>query len=315
MSDIISPEILSKLKKLRPNRQSGQTSPHKIALLLAVAKLFDMGMIHENRILITPELIAHFHQIGHRLAPTYANKLLIHLPLYHLQSSRLWNLQTVHGISGALTKSNSPKSLSALLNYVEHIQLHEGFFQHLSTRASRTAIKKFLIQHYFPESIHSFKSLDAEVKRYLIQQEQQFLEGVATEPSSKMAYEVRSTLFKQQVPKVYEYTCSISGLKVEALNGSSLIDACHIQPFSVNHLDTVQNGICLTPTIHRAFDRGLLSISDNYRVLISKHFSEESQSPFSIRQFEQKSIQLPEARQYCPDKSLLAWHRTNHGFE
>lgn len=82
-------------------------------------------------------------------------------------------------------------------------------------------------------------------------------------------------------------------MKVESINSISMIDACHIVPFSESYNDTITNGIPLCPNLHRAFDRGLIGIDDNYRVLISRSWK-ESQSPYLIKQFEGKQILLPE---------------------
>ena len=87
-----------------------------------------------------------------------------------------------------------------------------------------------------------------------------------------------------------------------------MIDACHIIPFSNSYNDTIINGIPITPTLHRAFDNGLISIDDNYRVLVSKQFK-ESQSNFSLKQFENQQIILPDNSKNYPDFKSLNWHR------
>lgn len=54
-----------------------------------------------------------------------------------------------------------------------------------------------------------------------------------------------------------------------------MIDACHIVPFSESYNDIVTNGIALCPNLHRAFDSGLISIDENYKVIVSNTFIEE----------------------------------------
>lgn len=39
--------------------------------------------------------------------------------------------------------------------------------------------------------------------------------------------------------------------------------------------DTITNGIALCPNLHRAFDRGLIAIDDNFKVLVSQSFRED----------------------------------------
>jgi len=86
--------------------------------------------------------------------------------------------------------------------------------------------------------------------------------------------EARSAVFQSRVPKIYNYTCAISLLRVTATSGVQMIDACHITPWSSSKNDTIQNGISLTPTLHRAFDRKLIGINADSRVVVSCAFVE-----------------------------------------
>ncbi|MET3115346.1 putative restriction endonuclease [Pedobacter sp. CG_S7] len=74
---------------------------------------------------------------------------------------------------------------------------------------------------------------------------------------------VRNGLFKQLVPKTYNNQCSFTGMQLTSTFNYSFVDACHIVPFSYSHNDKVNNGIALCPNLHRAFDRGLVSISND----------------------------------------------------
>ena len=88
-----------------------------------------------------------------------------------------------------------------------------------------------------------------------------------------------------------------------------MLDACHIIPFAKSHNDTISNGLALCPTLHRAFDRHLIAIDDNYRVIVSKSFIERSDSPYSIQQFEGKHILLPSTNKFYPAQDNLQNHR------
>ncbi|MEO7905771.1 MAG: HNH endonuclease [Saprospiraceae bacterium] len=87
-----------------------------------------------------------------------------------------------------------------------------------------------------------------------------------------------------------------------------MVDACHIIPFSLSHDDTIGNGICLSPNIHRAFDRGLITIDENYLIRLSPPLV-ESDSPFKLYQFNGKNISLPTLDKYYPNQQNLDWHR------
>jgi putative restriction endonuclease len=120
---------------------------------------------------------------------------------------------------------------------------------------------------------------------------------------------VRNGAFKKVIASIYDHSCAISGLRVESTQNISMIDACHIKPWSLGHDDTVTNGIALCPNLHRAFDRGLITLDNNYRLVISRHFMEAEASPYGIRQFEGSQLQLPRNQAWYPAEENLAYHR------
>jgi putative restriction endonuclease len=93
---------------------------------------------------------------------------------------------------------------------------------------------------------------------------------------------VRSGIFKREVPRIYNHTCCISGLRVDATINVTMVDACHIVPFSISYDDTITNGLALCPNLHRAFDRGLIAISDDYRVVVSEGKTQVPNSKLQI---------------------------------
>ena len=92
-----------------------------------------------------------------------------------------------------------------------------------------------------------------------------------------------------------------------------MIDACHIVPFSESHDDTITNGLSLCPNLHRAFDRGLLSIDENYKVVLQP-FAENENNMYSIKQFAGKEILLPKEKEYMPLQENLGKHRQKFRF-
>lgn len=103
-------------------------------------------------------------------------------------------------------------------------------------------------------------------------------------------------------------------MHVATSSNAQLVDACHIVPFSVSKNDTIANGLSLCPNLHRAFDRGLIAIDDNYRVRVSKSIT-ETDSPFSLKQFEGIEILLPKNATHFPLIEHLNWHLTEKFFE
>ncbi|MFH1706348.1 MAG: HNH endonuclease [Planctomycetota bacterium] len=91
------------------------------------------------------------------------------------------------------------------------------------------------------------------------------LEGVAEgEPEEK----TRDYAFARIVKANYKHTCAICGVSV-LIEDISVVDAAHILPFHQFHNDDPRNGLALCKTHHWLFDRGGLTITPAYRVLIS----------------------------------------------
>jgi len=74
----------------------------------------------------------------------------------------------------------------------------------------------------------------------------------------------RSANFRQQVLYAYGYRCAITRMQLR------LVEAAHILPVPApGSVDDVRNGIALSPTYHRAFDRGLIYLAPDYKVRVN----------------------------------------------
>jgi putative restriction endonuclease len=74
---------------------------------------------------------------------------------------------------------------------------------------------------------------------------------------------VRDARFRRQVMSAYQFKCAVTGLTVGSLpegRATRLLDAAHIRPVGDQGSDSVTNGMSMTPTVHRLFDEGLLTV-------------------------------------------------------
>lgn len=303
-----------KLRRATHRNKALGKAPHKPVLLLAIIEQIESGNITDNRIFITAELVAAFQKIWLKLVPHEGWQPRFFLPFYHLTGDGFWKLNMEEGSKTALTNSYSPKSIGALMDSIVFAYFDDWLWQKLSIPDERRQIRSLILQTYFPRTDYRQDEIQRETSDYVQQLEFEFLgsraaaESIA--PTYRMvAYEARCTVFKNFVPKIYNYTCAISRQKITTTTGIQMIDACHIEPWSISKNDTIQNGISLTPTLHRAFDRHLISIDDNYRVLVSPNLKEDPTSPFSIRQFEGEELLLPENKDWWPGRDAIVEHR------
>ncbi|WP_411197079.1 HNH endonuclease [Rhizobium sp.] len=120
---------------------------------------------------------------------------------------------------------------------------------------------------------------------------------------------VRDRLFRRLVLHAYDKRCAITGLKLINGGGRAEVDAAHIRPVEANGPDILTNGIALSGTAHWMFDRGLISLSDDLDILISR----QANDPESIRGLINKSGRaiVPSQPFERPHPHFLQWHREN----
>src|SRR5690606_13110164 len=251
-------KYIYKFSKLRVDRSKGSPAPHKPILLLSIIAEIENGTITENRVYITPELLARFKDIWHQLVMNSTFNQNFSLPFYHLNSEGFWLLHTYIGKEIALTSSNSIKSFGHLKDVVDFASLSGDLYELLRIVETRDILKTTLLNVYF-----GGKSL-SKINRTVIEIADQIVNEHPTSYKNKALFfdeeEVflRSGVFKKEIPKLYNYTCCISGMRIIASTSIQMIDACHIVPFSESHDDTIGNGLSLCPNLHRAFDRHLI---------------------------------------------------------
>jgi putative restriction endonuclease len=303
---------LKKFSNLRVDRTHG-TAPHKPILLLAVSDNIEKGLITDNHICITPDLVATFMEIWSMLVnsnhqPTFA------LPFYHLKSSGFWKIVPYPGMAPAITSSNSIKSFKALKEAIAWAEIDTELFDYLRKDDSRQILRSTILNTYFPITQSNYLKLRYKEGDLLKSLENKILNEppieykAEIETATEEEIFLRGGAFKRIVPKVYNYSCCISGMRI-IYSGISLTDACHIIPFAESHDDTITNGISLCPNLHRAFDRHLISIDEDYRVILKKDFAENKDSDYSIKKYEGKQILIPIQREYWPAQENLEWHR------
>lgn len=288
--------------------KGGDKAPHKPVLLLSIMELFEEGILWDNRVEITPQLVATFKNLWTKLVQNPHWHPKIFLPFYFLSKDGFWHLKTVDGAKIILTSSYSPKSLSSLRDSIYYGYFSEKIFREIIDPHRRAILRQQLLDFYFNSGQYEPTEIKQGTRQYLMQLESDFLTGNVSE-AGFLEKEARSVLFKTEVPRIYGYQCAVTGLKINTATNIQMIDACHIKPWSQSRDDSIANGISLSPTIHRAFDRFLLSIDENYRVILSTSFHEEGNNPYGLKQLEGRTIKLPDKSEWFPSQEALQWHR------
>lgn len=317
--------LILHLTSLRQGITKYGPAPHKPILLLAVVDGFEKGYLWGKNVPISEELLTSFYDCWKLLVDT-RNDTNFSLPFFHLGSEKsgIWQLNPFGGKEIPITKSNSIKNFRALRETIEYAVLSDELAHALQNSIQRNEIKAALIDRYFPEK-------SALISKTPIVYSEEVKKDILYDPKENYARKVirkfeqlnqiereeelilRSHIFRKAVLEIYDGRCAISGMKLEFGKTGSIVDACHIIPFADAQGDTISNGIALSPTLHRAFDRGMVSVSDDYRVLVhprlTDHFPE-----VGIRQFNHQILHLPKDSRFYPSAEKFAQHRQRFAF-
>lgn len=120
---------------------------------------------------------------------------------------------------------------------------------------------------------------------------------------------VRDRVFRRIILDAYDCRCAITGLKLINGMGRAEVDAAHIKPVEHNGPDVITNGIALSGTAHWMFDRGLISLSDDLEVLVSRQVNDVD-SVWNLVNKSRRAIG-PANPAHRPHPNYLAWHREN----
>jgi predicted restriction endonuclease len=120
---------------------------------------------------------------------------------------------------------------------------------------------------------------------------------------------VGQQFFRKAVLSSYQGICCISGVSLP-----QLLVASHIIPWAESKENRLNpsNGLCLSAIHDKAFDKGFLTITPDYTVLVSmqlKKISCDSQQMKLLISSDKMKILLPQ--KFLPNKDFLEWHNRN----
>lgn len=118
---------------------------------------------------------------------------------------------------------------------------------------------------------------------------------------------IRDRIFRKKVLEAYDSRCAITGLKFINGGGRAEVQAAHIKPVEANGPDIITNGIALSGTAHWMFDRGLISLSDDLEVLVSRQVNDVESVWGLVNKTRRAAV--PANPAHRPHPAYLAWHR------
>jgi putative restriction endonuclease len=129
--------------------------------------------------------------------------------------------------------------------------------------------------------------------------------GPTTQPRLVMT-RLYQAFFRKAVLASYGNHCCLCGMELKPLLVGS-----HIKPWSVaseEERTDPENGLCLCVLHDKAYDRGLLSVTTDYRVVVSPAIKKTSVkfTQLTLAEFDAQPIQMPS--RFAPKPEYLQWH-------
>ena len=118
---------------------------------------------------------------------------------------------------------------------------------------------------------------------------------------------VRDANFRRMVCQAYNDTCAVTGLRIINGGGRSEVQAAHVWSVERGGPDVIQNGIALSGTVHWLFDRHLISISPDYKLLVA-----DNRIPSELRGLfrdQTAPVLLPKDASLWPHPAYIERHR------
>jgi putative restriction endonuclease len=292
-------QFLNQIRTLNVHQRGDRRAPHKpLLLLVAIANL-----LQGNRVLSFDEAEKQLKPLLIAYAPPVQARHQPELPYWYLRSDDLWEVDGAE--SFPLQQGGFPR-MAALRTSRGH--LPDSFANALLSRASlvEDVVQALLVAH-FPESLH--EDILAAV-------------GLKTPGESMVAEEQttygekrgRDPKFRESVLRAYEHRCAVTGFRA-ALGGSYFgCEAAHVQWHAYDGPDTVENGLAMEPTLHKLFDAGAWTLTDDRRVLVSAEFTGSDEAVQRLRSCHGQPLRAPLAGEPLVSTEYIRWHREKeHG--
>lgn len=129
---------------------------------------------------------------------------------------------------------------------------------------------------------------------------------IGKERESLVRTRVNQNFFRSIILSSYNSSCCITGLAIP-----DLLIASHIIPWKSDEKNRLnpQNGLCLNSIHDKAFDKGYITVTPDYKVKISeqlKSFENTEIINNFFSKYENQSILLPD--KFPPNKEFLKFH-------
>ncbi|MFR0363362.1 phosphorothioated DNA-binding restriction endonuclease [Streptomyces sp. MCC20] len=242
---------LERTAKLKQWTRSGNRAPHKPLLFLYALGRFQQDAGDELRYsAVEEDLKRLLSEYGppNRTTPAY--------PFHHLVGDGVWEVRTAHGSGSPGSGVRELRAAGAAGRLAPELRTALRREPSLLGRMARV-----LLDLNFPASLHD-----------------ELCEAVGLELEQAETAEVpavrrrRDPRMRELVLTAYEYRCAFCGYDGRIGTVPVGLEAAHVRWWAFGGPDDVDNGLCLCSLHHKLFDKGVLGVGDEHRILVSQRF-------------------------------------------
>lgn len=122
----------------------------------------------------------------------------------------------------------------------------------------------------------------------------------------------RDQNFRLNVLEAFDHICCVCGAR-HVFGTASAMEAAHIIPRGRRGADNTRNSLCLCSLHHWAFDRGFLTIDENFRVVVARQIIDLGEPASLLTRYHGNKIHASDPTIISID--AIQWHRENIFFD
>jgi len=283
--------VLERLLRLRQHQHEGRRSPHKPLLaLLALGKLVNEGTSALPWSEAESRLAAVIGEFGPATLTAPAQSAAY--PFTRLRSDGVWTLDVDVPMDRVGPLREQPVTGRFAPDVEAQLQRSPG----LAFEAAR-----MLVASHFPESLWPdvLGAVGLETEQVL---------GAPDLVTRGEEVRRRSAAWRTELIEAWDRQCAFCGYDGQIAGAPVGLDAAHVRWFAFDGPDELDNGLALCVLHHKLFDRGVLGLDGDHRVLVSGVFTARTGVGKAVYELAGRQLD-PRPGTAVPRPEHVDWHR------
>ncbi|KMJ57110.1 restriction endonuclease [Bacillus sp. LL01] len=274
-------ELRSLLSNLTIWKKGNQRAPHKPLLIL-----YALAQIHKHDKRLLPyelvgkdlrQLLIDFGPIRKSYHPEE--------PFVRLSRDGIWELVEKVDLANPNNRMLINDHVSGGFNPEVYRVLRENM-QHIPELA------QIILDQHFPTTIH-----------------EDILSAVGLDFSFTYSKKrKRDSKFRDNILRAYGYSCAVCGFNIRLAHTLVGVEAAHIKWHQAGGPDVEENGIALCSLHHKLFDRGVFTINNERRMIVSQDAHGTNGFDEWLMRYHWNEIVNPIETSYYPKDDFIYWH-------